>query len=76
MDPLLLRLEYQPAALADTWLGHGVRINPALAVGCYVESASLPNTRMPLLTLTSGMTRLLVWQYYYIPGHVPRRART
>jgi hypothetical protein len=70
-----VRIECLIAALADTFFGHGVAVNPALAFGCNVESASLPGTRVPLLTHIAGMSRFLVWQYYYLPGHVPLWAR-
>jgi hypothetical protein len=75
VTPLLARIECLPAALADTIFGHGVTVNPALAVGGNVDSASLPITRMPLLAHITGMSRFLVWQYNYLPGHVPLRAR-
>ena len=81
MNPLLLSSECLPAALADTRGGHGVAIYPTLAVGCDVYGAAL----LPVRVLSSNnvthtdflkaSTAFLVWQYFYLPGHVPLWAR-
>jgi len=46
MTPLLARSECLPASLADTWGGHGVTVNPALAVRSDIYGAALHPVRI------------------------------